>query len=249
MNRLDLLFIVPLLAAALCSSCDNKNDEIDREKLLETVTYDNGNYDKYEYDEQSRITKISSYSKDNKLTSMNTLTYSGDDLVKEVRYNSTYPDDIYNEIFEYTKSENKITIEVKSIFREATFILDLDSDELPVKCEGGKDNLVEIFQIQNGNLMKFSYKVNVEYSYEYEYGNMKSPHYNCKTPKWYMFGCLKELASQNNVSGQRKNEGAWNNYEYVYDKDDYPTKCTEIRIWNNEKQIISITKFKYINKN
>jgi len=237
MNRqtfinLTVAAIVITVAFSSCQKDDNDNGKI---KLLETITQPNGEYGKYEYDSQNRLTKYSRYNRSSVLLETRTLTYSGNDLVKAVFNSST--------IFEYTKSGNKITVINSSV----TQTWDLNSDGQLVKYVGilGSESQVIDYLYQNGNIVKHTYAYTYESGEtydvinEYKYDDKKSPMHNCTTPQWYLiYSFMDIMISTTNNMTERKwtfdtNIGVETN-AYEYDSDGYPTK--RITTYSNENK-------------
>ena len=226
MNRqiFRYLTVATIAIAVAFTSC--QKDDNDKTKLLETVTYPSGEYYKYEYDSQNRITKWSRYNNSGELIQTSTLTYSGNDLVKEV-YNSAI-------LYEYTKSGNKITSILSS---DVVQTWDLNSDGQLVKYVGEivGNSQVKEYLYQNGNIVEFNYVYNYaeggtfEHINEYKYDDKKSPMSNCTTPQWYLIYAFQEISTTNNMT-EEKWIFDWKietyEYEYEYDSDGYPTKRT-----------------------
>jgi len=228
------LTVAAITVAATFTSCNK--DDYDKVKLLETVTYPYGEYYKYEYDSQNRITKWSRYNSSGELIQTSTLTYSGNDLVQAV-YNS-------NVIFEYTKSGNKIT---STYSGDDSQTWDLNSEGQLVKYVAkivGNSQVIE-YLYQNGNIVKRNYV----YTYaeggtfetitEYKYDNKKSPMYSCTTPQWYLISSFMDMNSTNNMIEQKWTPASATGtdlYEYEYDSDGYPTKRTKT-INNGSKEV------------
>ena len=211
-------------------------------KLLETMTmysrsWDHGpdddfeRYYKYifEYDEQNRITKMSRYDYEDKLSWTNTYRYSGDDVVQDNTY-------------DYTKSGNTIT--QKNIVSGKIYIIELNSDELPVKRVEEQPGLypnVEFFEYQDGNLTKkrdrvllpeYNYEEWEDYTYTYYYDNEKGALYHCKTPKWYLIMYLNDFGVSNNIDEGGHLFVPYSVYTYEYDDDGFPAKRTSITYYH-----------------
>jgi len=192
-------------------------------------------YTKYEYDNQNRITKISSYNKSEILVGTETFTYRKNDLIKvlsEEADNSTKV-----KTTEYTRSGKKVTIKRSS--NQGPVIdttIELDKEEFPTKFESSGEgwNYLLTSQYQGGNLTKQTtiYKEGgreiQNYSYTFNYDKNKSPFFHCQTPKWYMFYVSHVFGSKNNLiqeigvaAGQVYNK---TDYKYEYDRNGFPTK-------------------------
>jgi hypothetical protein len=245
---LNYLSVTAMVVVAALTSCEKDNNS--NEKLLETITFDSGVYTKIGYDEKNRILKLSSHNETGELSYLETFTYSGNDLVKIEGEFFSYPEDKYKIIREFTRTENIISIMQVSGGSLSTVTLDLNSEELPVKCvtETISGSYVINYQIQNGNLVKVSNKETFgetiyDKNTEYRYGNKKSPYYSCKTPKWYMFWQAGEMGSKNNVTEMKSSEDWSIKNEYVFDRDGYPTKRTQKSSVEGVKA--TIIEFKY----
>ena len=222
MNRQIFIYltVAAIAVTAAFTSCQ-KDDNI-KVKLLETVTASNGEYGKFEYDSQNRLTKYSRYNSSGELLETRTLTYSGNDLVKAV-FNSAV-------VYEYTKSGNKITAIYSS---DGAQTWDLNSDGQLVKSALeiiGNYQVID-YLYQNGNLVKYTYVYNYaeggtyETINEYKYDNKKSPMYNCTTPQWYLIYSFMDISTTNNMTEEKwsVNSDTYA-YTYEYDSDGYPTK-------------------------
>jgi len=221
-------------------------------KLLESITYNDNEYEqKFEYDNQNRISKILEYNYIEGTTNPTNIivfSYIENDLVKLTWSNGSE---------EYVKNGNKITVMRKSNYDIIFSTIDLNDDELPTKYEESVEgsSWVTTWQYQGRNLVQYSRKETTsdgiwESSTSYKYGNNKS-YYNCNTPKWIMFFLFDDAsASQNNVIEKTE---TWSNgngkteYEYEFDKDGYPTKQTSK--WESEDcengVCVSEAKFSY----
>ena len=252
---LSYLVIAALVVSAAFTSCDNKDKEEefdldfddDREvQLIETLTREKGHYFKWEYDSQGRITEFMEY-ENNKLSRTQTLTYSGDDLVK-VTYsrfeeNADYEDFVY----EFSKPENnEIFISQHGDFVNYDYRIELNNNGCPVKIVLDDYNYSS-YQYQGQNLISFTHRSTslwwLEdyvrptefYKWEAAYDNMKSPILHCKTPKWFLvyefydfFGIHNHLnlfAVCNSINEVCETElGKWPSIPYEYNKGGYPVK-------------------------
>jgi len=227
------LIIASIAVSAAFTSCSNKV------QLLKTITYEDDSYTEFEYDNQNRITKMSKYSTNEDFNKTQTLTYSGNDLVRivsEVFY--------LNDDEEYTKSGN--------IIRSSTgYTIELDNDGYPTKRERASEgfSFVTTYQYQSGNLTKVSFKqmwddfITGEGITEYKYDNMKSPFLYCKTPKWY-FICVIDNSIQNNITEKNHmyNKVEYT-YEYEYNNAGFPTKMTMTDKYYDE---VTVLTFQYV---
>jgi len=217
---LNYLVISVISISTALMSCSN-----DKVRLLDTVTYSTGNYVKYEYDNENRITKTSYYDKEGNLTFSQTFNYIGNDLVKVDGAGLT---------IEFSKSENKMTMTVTNNgdSNVETSTMDLNNDGFPTKYEtiNNAVSVVGAFEIHDGNLTKHLYKhtrdsVTLEGSFDYKYDNKKSPLYYCKTPQWWWI-LSEDRSVHNNVIERSDNSGKKTEYKYEFDSAGYPTKCT-----------------------
>ena len=244
------LIVITALFAVLFTSCKKDKDD-DEVQLLETIKYSSGSYDKYEYDDQNRITKISWYGKDDNLVGMETFTYSGNDLVKHVSEEIGYAQYTY----EFSRSGNTISLKRSSSNTSdvRTNIMELDNDGMPVKYEENYItwNYVISYQIKDENLMVYSHKDTLddivkEQSITYKYDNNKSPFFHCKTPKWFIFMQSGHKGSKNNAIEETR-DGETYKYEYAYDNAGFLIKTTE-RDYGSEI-IEYVTEYSYKIKN
>jgi len=152
----NYLVVAAMSVSAAFMSCNNE-----KVKLLETTTYSDGRFEKFEYDNENRITKTTHYDKEGNLTFSKTISYNGNEFVKVMITTGIDPD--FVAVFEYSKSGNKITITIKSNNSDNvdTVVVDLDNSGFPTKYVSISDisSSVGVFEIQDGNLTKHSYKV------------------------------------------------------------------------------------------
>ena len=99
MNRQIFINLIIAVIAIMVAFTSCQKDDNDKVKLLESVTEPYGQYHKFEYDSQNRLTKYLRYNSSSELLETRTLTYSGNDLVK-AEFNSAT-------LHEYTKAETK----------------------------------------------------------------------------------------------------------------------------------------------
>jgi len=192
-------------------------------QLLKTIIYKDGRYDKYEYDNQNRITKILLYNSDDILRYTYTLTYTGEDFVKVV-----YDDgnDNNSSTTEFTKNGNVVTKTFISNDNNYIEKIEVNNDGNPVKLESGE--IVTTFEWIDGNIVKFSeWKDNIEiFCIEFKYDNMKSPFYNWKTPKWCLFfeTEIMRFCQNNMIEGSLCGGDVIGIMTYEYDNAGFPTK-------------------------
>lgn len=225
MKKVAILVVAAIAIAAAFTSC--QKDDNDKVKLLETMTYPDGGYYKFEYDSQNRIRKWSQYYANGNF-SESMITYIGDELTK-----LTFPPSNYS--YEFAKDGNKITVEEKMKNTDYTRTIYLNSDGLLEKevNEGEGYYYVTNNLFDNGNLVKWEHiwidgDIERKSIREFKYDNNKSPFYHCKTPKWFLNWNFSVKGSPNNVTEENEISGSWIiTNEYEYDSDGFPTKCTQ----------------------
>ena len=250
-----------LTVITMIASCE-KEKEVNV-KLLDTETSGEYHMRKFFYDEQNRIMEMWTYS-GKEISYKTILTYTGEDLTK---YEDVYSDAVYTRY--YVKNGNTISWSTSVILineeeekrENASFdrILTLNIAGFPEKLEQeilGTYSTI-YFTIVNGNLTKSSF-VNNGFGNEHlatsegncTYGTYRSAYSGCNTPKWFMFLYFLANASHNamtkseveSINAMEFEIKSSTTYEYVYDSDRFPTKCTQ---YTGEFQ--SITEFKYKN--
>ena len=159
------LTVAAIAIAVAFTSC--QKDDNGKVKFLETVTEPYGQYRKFEYDSQNRLTKYSTYNSNGVLLATRTLAYSDNDLVIVVFDSVVF--------YEFTKSGNKITATNPYA---GTQTWDLNSGGQLVKyvAEIGANFQVTEYQYQNENVVKYNYlytyeaggTFNVIYEYKYD---------------------------------------------------------------------------------
>jgi len=169
-------------------------------KLLETITYENGDVQKFEYDEQNRIVKM-----DNK-----TITYA-DNLVTVGTQ-------------KFVINGNTVTVDGKSFtINEDGYIVERNGEEY--KYEDG--NLIKIFDKSDDFEDGSSYFYDDKKS---PFSNSNTPKWliSLEVGIRYTSGGTESLASKNNVSGYLFQGGAPGgcDSEYEYDKDEFPVTNT-----------------------
>ena len=245
---LTAILLVTCLVTA-CSSNDSKSKENNTKKeeirLLESITYDNGGYTKYEYDNKNRITKISEYHESGDLGEESTLVYNGNDLVK---HNLSYI------IHEYEKDGNSITIRSRfkdnEDYEDEYSEIDLSINGNIISCYYKNQSGVLLdrsFQYtcdENGNLIKLNSNSG-HITIKYEYDTKNAPFIHCNTPKWWMQ--YNSLQIKNNIIKQSEENSDIGEdifkHEYVYEYDDagYPIKQTSYR----DGEISDVRVYKY----
>jgi len=205
-------------------------------KLPESMTRFGSLYDevtRFEYDDQNRIIKI--MNQDNEAL---TLTYSGGDLVNVVRTANTAGRDLDYEAMDFHIGRNLIGI--NRFHSESSLTVNNDGYTVRSISAGIGEQSDTSYQYQGGNLIKqitaASYEFDIDLSgekieitVEYQYDDMISPFYHCKTPKWflqYMFN----MGLHNNIVERRDSSvsygGGLYTYIYEYDFAGYPTRQT-----------------------
>ena len=259
MKRVLFLLMTVLAVATALTSCKKDKENAYTVKLLKTIIKDDTEgfrYDKYkfEYDEQNRLTEMSQYFYGGDLYYTTTFTYAGDDLVQVLnRYSSGSV-----ETYEFVKNGNTITQKSINNGVITNYIIELNSDGLPVKQEDEQpDNYpnIGIYEYQDGNLTKKTDRVLlpddytewVDYTYTYYYDNEKGALYHCKTPKWYLIMHLNDFGVKNNITEGGHLFRPWSVYTYKFDGAGFPTKRTSqnyYHMFENER----VEEFIYIKK-
>ena len=217
-NILKYLAFVALAASIVFSSCKNDNDTDEHSiQLLESISSNGVLNTNYEYDNQHRITKITSFHSDGiTVTGTRTFTYSGDNI--SMSYVSVqYPQDNFTET--YTKSDNKIIISISYWGNDVTSTIDIDTDGYPVKYvyDDDYETYTCTYNYQNDNRTKETIVGGVKSEVpstritSFVYDDKKSPFYFCKTPKWYLMRFLSsyyynEIGIINNVKSIQDNK-------------------------------------------
>ena len=228
-------------------------------QLLEKVIYENGDYRKFEYDEQNRITNISWFNSGEVTPSDSyTLTYSGNDLVK---YTYVWNNNSWIQTDDYIRSGNKIIATRTYNFNPnvETLTFDLNSDGTIAKLlhSQGNTSYEYVYQYQGGNLSKLiythSYNGVTVYSgtTEYQYDSKHSAFYFSATPKWRIVQYHSaEYGSKNNVVETSWEDSGKSVYAYEYDSDGFPTKRTEqyYDAYGNKDDDEWVTEYTYITK-
>ena len=171
--------------------------ESDKVRLPESGIDKDGYTEKFEYDNQYRITKIT-YIEDGNPHAEEIFSYSGNNMTV-VSKELGYPE--YDTTNEFVKNGNKITATWKRDNETRIFTISLNDNDVPTTAtstsrEGWTD--VYTFTIQNGNMTEWT-EWTESYTYKYKFDDKKSPFHNCTTPKWFMFWDKHGHGSQNNV--------------------------------------------------
>jgi len=262
-NKLNLRKVAAIAACLAVSiiffSCDKEKDDDNNQdgvvKLVSTISWDYGGYvwsEKYEYDEQSRITKITTYD-DGDVSRIFTLAYNNvGDLISKKIQQSGYPDWIET----YSKSGNKITIIDEG---EYNYTIDLNAQGLPIKATTENNSNLHMITLtwQNGNITKVEQVEEGEgYTFShvnnFTYDDKKGVFSNCNTPKWYFVHTwgLELFGTDNNHTKISGIEGGMGNvtYAYTYDNDGYPTKAKVVESYEDEGNDEYEIMFTYITK-
>jgi len=158
-------------------------------------------------------------------STITTLTYNGNDLVKM----TNYIDNQFNFILDFSKKGNKITANFR-YSDEEEYEAELNSDGYPIKMGQGGEN-INTFQYLDGNVASI---ITTYDNRTFKYDDKKSPLYYCKTPKWFSIGVgqlFSLFAIKNNIiewNYKHTHDGEiyerTTEYTYEYDNNDFPTK-------------------------
>jgi len=261
-----------LAVITMISSCNKEEEKVVDIKLLDTETSGPFSMRKFIYDDRNRMKEIQTFS-GKQLLYKTILTYTGEELTKyediycdedgkelegvDIRYFIKKGNTITWSTGVVLVDEEEEKIEQKTSF-QSTFTL--KNDGFPEKLEqeifGCYSNVY--FTFVNGNLTRTSYVNNLSGDDHLAtgegyctYGAQRSALSGCNTPKWFLFFYFYENASHNVlIKAESKSidakgikmEGSAT-FEYVFDHDGFPTKCTETL--NNEYE--SITEYTYKN--
>jgi len=232
------LIVSVTLFAVVFTSCEKEESNNDVQ-LVETISTIDGLSLKFEYNEQNRIAKVYEY-ENGMIRYTSTLDYDSDgNLTSYKKTDSENPDDD-NTIVIPKPAKNKLSIidiEGDSVTYE------LNADGLISKIErsgvfvDNVGNLIEYsalytFEYKNGNLIKMTRKLTTYGIYSmttmliitYDYDDKKSPHYHCKTPKWFLPIITDNYGNKNNVKTKtvREAEEKIDTWTYTYDDAGFP---------------------------
>ena len=236
-------------------------------KLLDIVKSGLYSKRKFIYDDQHRIKEMHTFS-DEVLLYKTILTYTAEDLTKCEYVYFEEGEVIDVSTTNYVKNGNTISWS-SDVFiidgeeKESAsiqHIFTLNTDGFPDKLEYILLNTNSIinYTYVNGNLTKHLYVSNIDGTLETRETNYTYDAYNysaysgCNTPKWFMFLIFFGQASYNTMTRSNYYEtvdpmgfkgGYSKTYDYIYDKDGFPTKCTE----KYDHGVQEITEFKYKN--
>ena len=244
MNRLKkIIQLARLMTIALCimlthTSCEKEDEKEEGVILLErsnqSAYHNHSTYTLYEYDAQRRITKRSVYYYPEILYSAYTLTYYVDRILLEYQSGETTT---------FIKNGNKISIDYGGY---QTVEIELNAQGLPVKQTSIQvygssywEMQTSTFAWENGNLIQQGWEQYREEdgieSYSigtvtYTYDTMKSPFYNCTTPKWFLMYLLGiNYCSMNNMETAKSSE----KYSSKYGANSYVSTQTMENTYND----------------
>ena len=225
-------------------SCDKDNGDgnnVAAVKLLSSIVKHDGDYQKFEYDSEHRISKILWYVNGETTPRWSdTYTYSGNNI-KRVSVEAEYPDG--GTTNEFIKSGNTVTSkwwynsDPADVRTGNTFTL--TGDGLLSKVVSAILDLVfeSSFQYQGGNLTTWMSKEELfeettnEGVTTFKYDAKNAPFVNCQTPKWLLVWLFDyEIGIHNNAIEMSLLNDAGDEsklfFAYEYDDDGYPTKKT-----------------------
>ena len=258
---LNYLVIVAVAISAVFTSCDD-DDIIDDDngivRLLEAIIYNDGTYERYEYDDENRNIAFLKYGNNDELKEKITYIYDGNNLIKSVQefpsYQTTNTWD-----YEYMYSANEIigctTTHTYWNGSVAISTIDFNSDGNIVHRTEFSTGLFIVYTIEflSGNITKITTQTQIDGTaggtsvYRYEYDDKKSPFYYCKP----------HLLNFDNFGGSLNNRIAYyakanshpedliEEYEYEYDSDGFPIKCIT-KSWNGTTKSVAEYKYKII---
>ena len=254
-----------LAVITMFGSCE-KEDLTVTGKLLDTTTRGLFESRKFVYDKQNRIKEIGLYS-GGKLKEKHLITYSGNDLTK---LEFTYLDNgkiVFIDTRNFVKNGNTISysmgVEVIEGEEEGNqninCTITLNNDGSIEKTEQALFGMtwVGYYTYTNDNLTKKQYITTGYGSVEtneknYTYSQYRSAYSGDNTPKWFMIFYFDQNASHNaiikseyfSIDAMGFRMTGLTTYEYVYDRDGFPTKCTE-RDDGSDEQVVIEYKYKH----
>jgi len=188
----------------------------------------------FKYDSHDRIIKYYYY-KEDILLFVNSIIYNKEgDLVectkKFFEGFASYPERTYK------------FIKIGNLIYPDYGVFELNEQGLPIKYKVNEQ--VHTFLWQNGNLVKHTMVNPGSTQYQvistFTYDNMKSPFYNCKTPKWFILWFLdwgvvhEDYCNVNNIIDQEviMNEEIFNSdpIDYTYNDNGFPSTSKQRRI-------------------
>jgi len=210
-------------------------------KLLEFITNKDGDVlKKFVYDKQSRIVKIYNNYSNGNFSSIITITYSTDNLVKVETINN---DGNIKYTEEFVRNGNTI--------ESTTGLLTINEEGYIVK--DGRNT----YEYKNSNLTIIQDNSDDERFSSYSYDNKRSPFFNTTTPKWLIQRLFDndyhsrhyQYASKNNVISSSRNGGELGgigcDHKYQYDKDRFPVAVTQECDGTETVSVQEITKYSY----
>ena len=231
-KRLNLRSVVVIAIClksltAFASYGNGKEVENNDVFLLKEIQFSDGERSVYEYNDQDRITKYTIYDDEGQSYWVSTYAYNADgDLIAQKENDFTIT---------YIKDGNKITFVDEDGGRTE---IELNAQGLPVKdtyewewvSEDEKfwSKYTTALTWLNGNLIKTEaedeWEAGSEASSEtssttYTYDDKKTPLYNCKTPKWFLWWDGYNI--NNNIKTLEKDDFTVT-YEYTYNDDGFP---------------------------
>jgi YD repeat-containing protein len=232
------------LFAAVFTSCDKEESNNDVQ-LVETISTNDELSLKFEYNGQNRITKVFEY-ENGMIRYTSTLDYDSDgNLTSYKKTDSENPEDDYTIVISKPVNNKLTTIDTEGNL--VTY--ELNADGLIIKIERSGSfvddvgNLIEYsalytFEYKSGNLIKMTRKLTTYGIYSmttmliitYDYDDKKSPHYHCKTPKWFLPIITDNYGNKNNVKTktEREAEEKINTWTYTYDDAGFPLTMKDI---------------------
>jgi len=180
------MIVAYLVVTIMLVSC-NKDDTPKDVFLLEEILW-LGSSDIYrhvlEYDSHDRIIKYTYYCEDLPLF-VNSIIYNKDGDLVECTYN-------FFEGFSSSPEKTYKFIKIDNLIYTGYGIIELNEQGLPIKYTRIEQEETLIWQ--NGNLVKHTMVNSGSTQYQvistFTHDNMKSPFYNCKTPKWFILWFL-----------------------------------------------------------
>ena len=251
------------------ASCEKDNPDTNTGdvKLLDTETIGLYNNRRFMYDNKHRLKEIWRLS-GGEVYEKAFITYTGEDLTKLEYAYLVEGEFVVMDTRNYVKNGNTISFSMAVELiegegeKEGSYniisTITLNNDGFPDKIEEELLGMswVIYYTYVNGNLTNLS---SVEKGYgseetretNYTYATQRSAYSGCNTPKWFMFLHFKEDASHNSLKeytyeiiDARGYKFVWTKtYEYVYDSDEFPTKCTANNMFGEQV----IIEFKYQN--
>jgi hypothetical protein len=231
------ILLTTAIICLLFAGCD-KEDELNiidngNGPLLEFIIESTGDSTKFEYNNQRRITKISTY-KNHVLYRSHTLTYSGNDLVKMVTNDNT--------IVEFVRKGTTVRD------KQGTMVIHLNNDGTLAKFEQiWSDNHSQTIvpKYKDGNIINLATSDDYIFA-ESRHDNKKSLFHHCKTPKWFLMITSEYLyGNKNNVTFFNHFWGVTKEYEYEYNDAGFPIKSVETRQRMGEAPRVITTRYEY----